>query len=194
MTTAVPTSSTNSRSKTPDRCDVPTSPSLHINTPTKLHRYLEYAESTLGVNFALNYEHKLEHEGYGPDILETLPDEALTTSEIGLRRGDAIRLKRGCAEWWKLEAKRPRLDPKVPEVPDDEGLSLARSPNDTIQYQLKFPEGGCVRYWGPAMLEGGSALADTRTSYFNEALNAWFPVPPGYCAPAWSDEGRDVWS
>lgn len=59
----------------------------------------------LRVNFTLNYEHKLEHEGYGPDMLETLPNKVLTTPEIGLCHGDAIQLKHGCAEWWKLEAK-----------------------------------------------------------------------------------------
>jgi hypothetical protein len=43
-----------------------------INTPSKMRRYLEYAEQHLGVDNATTHEHRLVQESFGPDILPTM--------------------------------------------------------------------------------------------------------------------------
>lgn len=68
------------------------------NSPTKLNRYLRYAEENLGVKNATIHEFSLASHGYGPDILEDVADSALIT--CGLTAEDAIRLKRGASDWW----------------------------------------------------------------------------------------------
>jgi hypothetical protein len=246
MSTVIP--SAPHRPQTPDHFHAHSNFSPHVDTPTKLHRYLTYAENLLGVKSALKYESLLERESYGPDILDQLPDEVLTS--IGMPRGDVIRLKRGCEEWWKLErsSKRRRMEeifsgeshtPRSHSGKSDTPGSSGQSENfksvrkgqgnaalgssvsgshridgegegetsapvggsDNIgihakdpvefRYEIIFPDGGGSRYYGPAMRPGNSTPADSRTRYLNSALDAWLPVPAGFCAPAYNTEGRE---
>jgi hypothetical protein len=79
-------------------------------------------------------------------------------------------------------------------TPSDKGTSGDGEGNDDmsqVRYELLFPEGGSVRYYGVQMVQGDSTPADSHTRYFNTQLSAWIPVSPGYCAPAWSLEGRE---
>ncbi|KAH9983640.1 hypothetical protein BJV77DRAFT_1072745 [Russula vinacea] len=47
------------------------SPSPHLSTPSKLHRYLSYAERHLGIHDASRYESFLAKENYGPTFSRT---------------------------------------------------------------------------------------------------------------------------
>lgn len=99
--------------KTPHRA--PVEPSSPRPTPTKLPRFLKYAEEQLGVDLATSYEFQMKTNGYGPDILHLVDDSKLVG--IGLSQGDAIRLKRGAPAWYRsADAKRPRMS-------SDEGAS-----------------------------------------------------------------------
>jgi hypothetical protein len=69
-----------------------------VPTPSKLSRFLQYAEDNLGVDYATSYESSLRSIGAGPDILSEINDQEL--SRIGLTPGDIIRLKKGSVIWW----------------------------------------------------------------------------------------------
>ena len=184
-----------------------TSTHLRISTPTKLRRYLSYAERHLGIHNASHYERALARENYGPDIFEDLPDDILLHFPVKMPRGDAIRLKRGCATWWESKSKRTRIEPRRSSHEPSESNILRRSASPSssappqqivnpisvleIRYALDFPGGGSARYHGPPMRRGTTSDADRRTQYFCEALDSWLPVPEGYCAPWYSSEGRD---
>lgn len=82
---------------------------LPIPTPTKLTRFLAYAEANLGVQNAPALELSLKMKGYGPDILHLVEDSKLCS--LGMSPGDVLRLKRGAPEWYSSpNAKRPRVD------------------------------------------------------------------------------------
>ncbi|KIK11636.1 hypothetical protein PISMIDRAFT_68209, partial [Pisolithus microcarpus 441] len=69
-----------------------------IPSPTQLARYLEYAETNLGVRYASSYKAALELHGIGPDILPDVDDKLL--ADLGISAGDVIRLKKGSTAWW----------------------------------------------------------------------------------------------
>jgi hypothetical protein len=54
---------------------------------------------------------------------------------------------------------------------------------------VEFPNGGGAHYFGPPMKKAESTEADTHTTYFNDALDTWLPVPPGFTAPPYNSEG-----
>ncbi|KAH7903827.1 hypothetical protein BJ138DRAFT_1189019, partial [Hygrophoropsis aurantiaca] len=85
----------------------PASPA--IPTPTKLSRFLQYAEKTLGVRNARLFEASLRDLGAGPDVIPLMADADL--ARAGLNPGDIIRLKTGSPVWWNgPDAKRKRSD------------------------------------------------------------------------------------
>lgn len=73
-----------------------TSPAKY--SPSKLPAFLQYAADKLGVKDAMDYEYRLANKGFGPDILPHVNDAEIIA--CGITVGDAIRLKRGAANWW----------------------------------------------------------------------------------------------
>src|SRR5258708_17277630 len=67
------------------------------HTPSKLLRFLEYAELHLNVKNACLHEESLQMLGFGPDILHLVNNDALTN--IGLTLGDIICLKQNSQQW-----------------------------------------------------------------------------------------------
>ncbi len=67
------------------------------HTPSKLLRFLEYAELHLNVKNACLHEESLQMLGFGPDILHLVNNDALTN--IGLTLGDVICLKQNSQQW-----------------------------------------------------------------------------------------------
>ncbi|KAF8957940.1 hypothetical protein BDZ97DRAFT_1628693, partial [Flammula alnicola] len=143
------------------------------NTPTKLRRYLEYAENELGLDSVLIFEHSLAKEGYGPDILPYVPDEKLVL--CGLSHGDAMRLKRGASGWWNgPEAKRP----KVMEDLVDKELEVEKR---KIRFEKRFTDGGCASVFGPGIMTGRNWREDEFVWwYFNDVTKKLEKVPDGY--------------
>lgn len=191
--------------QTPSHHNTSTSRHFQVTTPSKLRRYLLYAERHLGIHNASRYESVLAKENYGPDIFEELPDDILLRSPVKMPRGDAIRLKRGCATWWESESKRTRIESGHSSHVSAESSLVQIGHTDSpssrgvvnpvsimeVRYELDFPEGGSACYHGPPMRHGTTSDADRRTKYFCEALDSWLPVPEGYCAPWYSSEGRE---
>lgn len=82
------------------------------NTPTKLCRFLEHAETDLGVADATSFLYWMENKGYGPDILYEVPNGDL--KELGVKPGDVLRLKRGAPAWFNgPNAKRKHSEPQA---------------------------------------------------------------------------------
>ncbi|KAF9041154.1 hypothetical protein BDP27DRAFT_1523082 [Rhodocollybia butyracea] len=79
-----------SRSRSPSQIP-PTATSPAKNSPTKLPRFLQYAEKNLSIGDATSYRFCLEQARFGPDILALVDNKALT--DIGIPEGDVIRLK-----------------------------------------------------------------------------------------------------
>jgi len=176
-----------------------TTSSPTILSPSQLTRYLVYAENVLGVRHASAYEAVLSKKNYGPDMLGQLPDATFTASPISMPHGDAIRLKRGCQDWLKLDSKCRRrassvLSSQTVHASPFESTNRnadALKLDAEVRYSIEFPDGGGARYSGPPMKKKESTEADTHTTYFNNALNEWLPVPAGYTAPPYNSEGRE---
>jgi hypothetical protein len=83
-----------------------------LNTPTKLPRFLSYAETHLGVRDVHQYEEKLSAMGFGPDILHVVDDKVLT--DIGISLGDTIRIKQHSLTWWNNMATKCKFGDRTP--------------------------------------------------------------------------------
>jgi hypothetical protein len=157
------------------------------NTPSKLSRFLKYAENSLGVQDATGYEDKFRAHGYGPDILHLVDDVAL--HRIGLSEGDIIRLKQNALRWWNLESeshKRKRQDDdpsgmpsgSVPVQPD---AAPRTPPNLRVRFEKKYYDGGHARLYGPRITRGELPPDDDfEWTYFCEARSEFVPLPDGY--------------
>ena len=165
-----PTSSEPATSPTPQR-QIPTSPP--INTPSKLKRYLEYAEKHLGVNNATTYERRLARESFGPDIILLINDQLLV--DCGVPMGDAIRLKRGSSSWWASpEAKRPRV---LDNPTNDDFFGAVYD----IRFEKRFREGGSMSVFGSGLRPGRNRFSKRyHWFYYNSDTSRVEPVPPGF--------------
>ncbi|KIK36703.1 hypothetical protein CY34DRAFT_26258 [Suillus luteus UH-Slu-Lm8-n1] len=153
-----------------------------ILTPSKLTRFLEYAEQELGVSQAMMYESSLRSIGAGPDILVEIADQEL--ARIGLTPGDIIRLKKGSVTWWngplaKNElmdsTKRKHSDTTNSEIPEDR----------RYQYEKRYHDGGRARINGSRMRieerpPGECPDLDYDLYHFCGNRREWVPFPPGY--------------
>ncbi|KAJ3848224.1 hypothetical protein EV368DRAFT_68455 [Lentinula lateritia] len=120
------------------------------NTPTKLRRFLEYAESDAGVKNATYHLFTLENKGYGPDILECVEDKDLV--DLGIKHGDAMRLKRAAPIWFNgPEAKR-----KQPLAP----LAQPDQHQNRTHFEKRWIDGGWF--------------------YFSELAHSMIPVPENF--------------
>jgi len=137
---------------------------------------------------ATDYEMALQLKKYGPDILSEVPMSDLIMSDIGLAPGDALRLKCSSADWWNYTAKRQRKEEvSMPPYNWDEypaGMADQTSPDkNPVKYELSFPDGGAQQYYGPHIQPGGGDAFSKSITYFCEARQDWFPIPPGFSAP-----------
>ncbi|KAJ7606532.1 hypothetical protein FB45DRAFT_1068431 [Roridomyces roridus] len=141
----------------------PASPALP--TPSKLPRFLEYASRELGVPNARQFEFAMNENGYGPDILHRLEDRDLT--DLGMTKGDAMRLKAGAAAWWEgPHAKRKRASS---DVRAGGGFPGSRC----------HDEGGAERFYGPRIVNG---YGEANIFYRCPIQNKFVLVPLGYRA------------
>jgi hypothetical protein len=156
-------------------------PSPLRNTPSKLRRYLQYAEESLNVNGATAYEESPSTQGYGPDILHLV--NGATLLGLGLSEGDVIRLKQNLLRWWSLESKSNKH-----KWPDEDVGGLTQPPpeprtppNMKVQFEKKFHSGGGARLYGlqitPGRLRPGQ---DFDWHYFCEVCGRFVPLPDGY--------------
>ena len=175
---SAPTTPTHSRIDTQD----PTASTVLspvTNTPSKLSRFLKYAESHLGVPNARLYERCLEESGYGPDILHLVTDGDL--KDIGIKPGDVIRLKQHSLQWLNSSASKRKQGDHTSSPP-------STPPNKKVRFEKRFHDGGLARLYGPRIrrLDGNEGDMPERLPYdwfyFCEAHDDWVSIPPG-CVP-----------
>ena len=143
------------------------------NSPSKLPRFLKYAEMQLGIINASSYEQKLRQMGYGPDILHLVEDATL--KDIGFSSGDVIRLKQSSSKWWNSSAVKRQHDDSASSPCSDE------RPTKMIRFEKRFHDGGSATLWGPDMVEGSlDCDADFDWWYHCEALGKRVPMSRGY--------------
>lgn len=134
----------------PTSAPLPTSSPVRP-TPTKLTRFLEYAEDKLGVVNATTFEHRLREQSYGPDILHLADSNDLKS--LGIDPGDVIRLKRGAPDWYNGPlAKRPRrMEHDGPQPPSPPG---AVNEEQKVSFERRWKDGTeAKRFWGPGVAE-----------------------------------------
>ncbi|KAJ7886943.1 hypothetical protein B0H13DRAFT_2342681 [Mycena leptocephala] len=135
----------------------------------------------------------MRRNGYGPDIMHLLDNQAL--EDIGMSKGDVIRVKNGAQQWWNgPDAKRKRVDSECaggsaassfPDVGTAAGASgrgnLPSTPeNQKVSFEIRYPDGGAQRLYGARLSPGSPGPNDKNTWYCCPVRNAWVPVPPGY--------------
>ncbi|KAL1738368.1 hypothetical protein HDZ31DRAFT_78420 [Schizophyllum fasciatum] len=170
-----------------------------VNTPSKLHRFLEWMSVKGGIPEALTLEPLLHQEKLGPDVLDMVAIDDL--KNLGISTGDALRLRKEAPIWWKsAEAKkRPRAETNegmwerthrersIDSVPpQDEDLSTRTTRMAKIRFHVKFldEEGrvvGSHRRYGLRMepVEGTPPPENPRerVEFWSEELGDWYPVP-----------------
>jgi hypothetical protein len=143
------------------------------NSPSKLPRFLNYAETHLGITNACMHEQALKQMGYGPDILHLIDDSMLKDIEFSL--GDVISLKQNSLQWWNSPNAKRKADDRTP-FPFDAAPASRR-----IRFEKWYHEGGAVSVFRPEMVEGDpDPGADFEWYYFCEAMNKSVPLPRGY--------------
>lgn len=171
---------------------LPTSPVRP--TPTKIPRFLKYAETELGIPNATCLQFSMEAHAYGPDILDSVADAELM-SELKIKRGDVLRLKRGAPVWWNGPlAKRPRVDVEVAEGEGSGGASARGSPDGRqedmmkVRFERRWAD-GAQRLYGPRIVkwDGPTPERDYEDWYFSEEADDWLKVPEGYIPEFCSD-------
>ncbi|KAJ7920446.1 hypothetical protein B0H13DRAFT_1867527 [Mycena leptocephala] len=175
---AVPSTPKGTHPEPPNAVVSPTFPS-----PTKLPRFLVHAEENLGIPTARTFEAAMRENGYGPDIMHLLEDQALV--DCGMTKGDALRIKAGAVSWWNgPDAKRKRVEEETgmagPSQPRDDGPTTP--PNKKVSFERRFEGDGATRFWGPRITpaKGGQSEADKNTWLL--AAGSWIPMPLGYRA------------
>jgi hypothetical protein len=155
-------------------------------TPSKLSRFLQHAESNLGIANATVYEAALERKGYGPDILHLVKDEAL--AEAGLPPGDVIRMKAGCVAWWSSSDVKRKRDAS----PDDDRRPPT-PPNKKVCYEKRYKDGsGGTTFWGPVLKPGVQWNAEWDMYYYCGVRRDMVPVPPGFCVIEEEDDHQEI--
>ncbi|KAK6995603.1 hypothetical protein R3P38DRAFT_2567142 [Favolaschia claudopus] len=119
-----------------------------VPTPSKLSRYLEHAETKLGVSNARMFETGLSENGYGPDILHLVDNKDL--EGLGISKGNIIRLKAGAQNWWNSpDAKRKRTESESAGNSD-----VTVTPSKQVAYEVRYKDVGSSRLFGPRLSPG----------------------------------------
>ncbi|KAJ7022363.1 hypothetical protein C8F04DRAFT_1049070 [Mycena alexandri] len=162
-----------------------------IPTPSKLPRFLAYASSTLGIPSAPSFESPLRRQAFGPDILHLVGDDELM--EMGMRKGDVIRLKAGAQPWWNGAEARKRTHSQIDNQTASSSGSIrspdpATPPSKKVAFERRYVDGGAERFYGPRIVTGGGE----RNIYYRCPVRLEFvPVPLGYRSTQEGEEPND---
>ena len=147
-----------------------------INTPLKLSRFLQYAHDQLGVANAPLFENALAREGYGPDILSDVDQQALVA--CGLTSGDAIHLKHGAQSWWNgPDAKKLKVA-NIPPTFMSAGWDEEENQDYGVRFEKRYCEVGSKSYFGSHVMPGKNrGHHEFSWWYFNTVTHNSEPVP-----------------
>lgn len=158
------------------------------NTPTKLRRFLEYAEEK-GVSDVTELEQLFQARGFRPDIIEHLSKEDL--AELAISRGDGIRLQKLAPKWWEMEKMRPKKR-KAAEAFGENANSPHRDRPDPPPVSIRFEKHwidketrtlseGSASYFRSGFCPGRAHEdVDYCWWYFSQEVQASVPVPASY--------------
>jgi hypothetical protein len=169
------------------------SPPVPTGSPTKLVEFLKYAEKSLGVPKAMDYEFALAKDNIGPDTLAAIPINELV-SEYHILRGDAIRLTSASAAWWRQSGKRRREQSPTPSNPknrrmvraeDDQAQASTIMPANSepwvrYEYRYRTPDSGSISWPGKILRRGIQTEYQSRMSYYDNTMNQLLPIPAGF--------------
>jgi hypothetical protein len=104
------------------------------NTPTKLTWFLKYAEQK-GVDHITEREPLFKACGLGPDVIELHSKDNL--ADLGISRGNGIRLQRLAPSWWDMEKMHLNQKRKADDAfPDRLSVSLPCTSGFSGQHPL----------------------------------------------------------
>ncbi|KAH9027206.1 hypothetical protein EDB84DRAFT_1272810 [Lactarius hengduanensis] len=186
---------------TPKPSDKPTScalnsPPVIFNTPSKLERFLQAAESN-GVPGVQSHHSSLSLKGYGPDIMHLISVPDLV--EVGILPGEAIRLKEYASKWWAQERQRvtKRSHSHISDIAQvrpplqtgSSGLApVGTPPNKRLRFEKRFHDGGGMTTYGCGIAKGTYDTDDYAWWVYSRELKEYVPLPPGK-VPVFNDPG-----
>ncbi|KIM64577.1 hypothetical protein SCLCIDRAFT_75913, partial [Scleroderma citrinum Foug A] len=149
-----------------------------LPTPSKLTRFLQYAEANLGVESAQTLEPALQRLGVGPDILSEMDDTLL--QEAGISPGDIIHLKCGSSVWWNgPEARQKR------SATQSESTEAPATKECKFQYEKHYEDGGRSHFTGGPIKpaedgDDGKEFRDYDWYYKCANAGTWLAAPRGW--------------
>lgn len=156
---------------TPTRTNEGMLGSSPVPSPSHIPRYLSYAERKLGVSNATSLAPEFMSKGWGPDIIANVPLDEIKEKVLSIKgsEGDAIRLQKNGAKWWKSsEAKRKR--------------SATQSGEHWVQYNCEDANGGMRGWPGHPPKRGRTTDMDRNTTYFDDQIGQRVTIPEGWTA------------
>jgi hypothetical protein len=126
---------------------------------------------------------KLRLNGFGPDILHLVSQDALANS--GIIPGDAICLREYAPKWWNssVHAKRMQHTPSQSSTVNAAQKQDATTPNKHICFEKHYYEGGKYIIWGSKLIAIKGPMPpnpEFQWHYHLYELDAVIPIPDGY--------------
>ena len=147
------------------------------NSPTKLPRFLQYAEEHEGIQNATMFEFSLSEKGFGPDVIMMDDIDKNDLISCGLNAGDALCLKRAACTWWTSpDAKRTRQHSPTLNRP------ICIDDRERIHFEKRYAnDSGSVSVFGPGIIPGQNRQAKKIVWWFyNSASRAVEKVLDGF--------------
>ncbi|KAJ6595492.1 hypothetical protein DFH09DRAFT_1072470 [Mycena vulgaris] len=130
--------------------------------------------------------HLATMNGYGPDIMHLVDNQDLV--ELGMSKGDVIRLKAGSQLWWNgPTAKRKQSQESITYLMSGSsgtitpfppfGDAPTTPPSKKVAFERRYDDGGAERFHGPTIVPGDDM---GEVWYRCPVHNTWGPVPLGY--------------
>ena len=91
-----------------------------IPSLSDLGQFLKFSEEKLGIMDASAYQSPLACKHYSSNILSRVPNEELSSAEVGIPPDDVIGLKEGNIKWWNMGAggkHKAQSDSPIADIP-----------------------------------------------------------------------------
>jgi hypothetical protein len=149
------------------------------NTPTKLSKYLIFAQDNLKIFGATSFEDTFRNNGIGPDILHLVPDDKLTA--LGVSLGDALRLKAHSLTWLTSQRSHKRKERDEDTNTNNDHIPAAPvwGPNSIRFEQIQKDGSGAMTVYGE--IGDGTMSEDSpyQWRYLDDESGEMVPFPPG---------------
>lgn len=122
----------------PNPMTLPCKPASPTPIPSLSHltHFLAYAETHLGVQHVSTYQHALNVQGIGQDILADIDEKILV--EVGIPKGDIIHLKKGSIIWWNRPEVKCKWSNTSTSLDVEHGRIASPSQKKRIAYKKHY--------------------------------------------------------